>query len=155
MDMLIAIVGILAAGALQSRLPTLPWLGDVRLEFLPAVVVYVALTMRRRGALALALIAGLAQDAFSAAPFGITALAYGICAILMTSLREAVDRDLPWVQFSAGALTSMAGAILAFFVISISVGTVFKMIVVASLSGVLTVMSFFALDYARMTWGYE
>jgi cell shape-determining protein MreD len=95
------------------------------------------------------------QDAFSAAPFGITALAYGICAILMTSLREALDRDLPWVQFSAGMLTSMAGAILAFFVVSISVGTVFEMIVVASLSGAITVMSFFVFDYARMTWGYE
>jgi rod shape-determining protein MreD len=155
MDMLIAIVGIFAAGALQARLPALRWMGDVRVEFLPAVVVYVALTMRRRGALALALIAGLMQDAFSAAPFGISALAYGICAILMTSLREALDRDLPWVQFSAGVLTSMAVAILASFVISISVGTVFKMIVVASLSGVLTVMSFFVFDYARMTWGYE
>jgi rod shape-determining protein MreD len=155
MNTLIAIVGILAVGALQSRLPTLQWLGDVRLEFLPAVVVYVALTMHRRGALALALIAGLMQDAFSAAPFGITALAYGICAILMTGLREALDRDLPWVQFSAGTLTSMAGAILACFVISISVGTIFKMILVASLSGVLTVMSFLVLDYARMTWGYE
>jgi rod shape-determining protein MreD len=155
MDTLIAIVGILAAGALQSRLPTLQWLGDVRLEFLPAVVVYAVLTMRRRGALALALIAGLMQDAFSAAPFGITALAYGICAILMTTLREALDRDLPWVQFSAGALTSMAVAIFACFVISISVGTVFKMIVVASLSGAVTVMSFFLFDYARMTWGYE
>jgi len=153
--MLIAIVGIFAAGALQSRLPTLRWLGDVRLEFLPAVVVYAALTMQRRGALALALVAGLMQDAFSAAPFGITALAYGICAILMTALREALDRDLPWMQFSAGALTSLAVAILACFVISISVGTLFKMIVVASLSGGITVMSFFVFDYARMTWGYE
>jgi rod shape-determining protein MreD len=155
MNTFIVIVGILAAGALQSRLPTLQWLGGVRLEFLPAVVAYVALTMQRRGALALALIAGLMQDAFSAAPFGISALAYGMCAVLMTSLREALDRDLPWVQFSAGALTSMAAAILGCFVISISVGTVFKMIVVASLSGVLTVTSFFVFDYARMTWGYE
>jgi rod shape-determining protein MreD len=155
MDTLIAIVGILAVGALQSRLPAIQWLGDVRLEFLPAIVAYVALTVQQRSALALALVAGLMQDAFSAAPFGIAALAYGVCAILMTSLREALDRDLPWVQFSAGVLTSMAGAILAFFVVGISVGTVFKMMMVASLSGALTIVTFFALDYARMTWGYE
>jgi len=53
----------------------------------------------------------------------------------------------------AGALTSMAVAIIAFFVIGISFGVVFKMVLVASISGTVTVMLFFALDYARMVWG--
>jgi rod shape-determining protein MreD len=99
MTTLIAIAGILIAVALQARMPTLWWLGGVRVELLPALVVYAALTMHRRRALVLALVAGLAQDALSAAPFGISALAYGIATIVLTSLREALDRDLPWMQW--------------------------------------------------------
>jgi hypothetical protein len=88
----------------------------------------------------------------SAAPFGVSALAYGISAVLMTNLREILDRDLPWVQMGAGALTSMAVAIIAFFAVGISVGMVFKMVLVASISGIVTVILFFALDYAQMVW---
>ncbi len=153
MSTLIAIVGILIAAALQARLPTLWLFGGLRIEFLPALVAYTALTMPRGSTIAIALAAGLMQDALSAAPFGVSALAYGISAILMTSLREALDRDLPWVQMGAGALTSMAVAVIAFFVIGISFSAVFKMALVASISGMVTVMLFFALDYARLAWG--
>jgi cell shape-determining protein MreD len=153
MNTLIAIAGILIAAALQARMPTLWWLGGVRLEFLPPLVAYAALTMPRRRALMLALVAAMTQDALSAAPFGVSALAYGMAAVLLSSLRDALDRDLPWVQLGAGALMSAATAIIAFFVVGISVAAVLKMIVVASISGVLTVILFFALDYARMSWG--
>ena len=153
MNILIAIAGILLAAALQARMPTLWWLGGLRMELLPALVVYVALTMHRRRALALALVAGLMQDALSAAPFGISALAYGVAAVLMTNLREALDRDLPWIQLGAGALTSLAASIIPLFVVGISFGAVLKMLLIASISGVFTVMLFFALDYSRMVWG--
>ena len=153
MTTLIAIAGILIAAALQARMPTLWWLGGVRLEFLPALVAYASLTMPRRRAVALALVAGVMQDALSAAPFGVSALACGISALLMTGLRDALDRDLPWVQLGAGALTSAAAAVVAFFVIGVSFGAVFKMVVVASISGIIAVMLFFVLDYTRMAWG--
>jgi rod shape-determining protein MreD len=155
MTTLIAIAGILIAAALQARLPTLWWLGGVRVELMPALVVYAALSLHRRRALALALVAGLTQDALSAAPFGITALAYGISAIAATSLRDALDRDLPWMQWSAGALTSLIASIIAFFAIGISFGNLFKMLIVASAAGMATVVLFFVLDYARLAWGFE
>lgn len=155
MNTLIAIAGILIAVALQARMPTLWWLGGVHVELLPALVVYATLTMDRRRALVLALVAGLTQDALSAAPFGITALAYGISAIVITSLREALDRDLPWMQWSAGALTSITASIIAFFAVGISIGNVLKMLMAASIAGMATVVLFFVLDYARMAWGFE
>ena len=68
MNTLIAIAGILIAVALQAHLPTLRWLGGGHVELLPALVVYAASTMHRRRALALALVAGLTQDALSVAP---------------------------------------------------------------------------------------
>jgi rod shape-determining protein MreD len=155
MNTLVAIAGILFAVALQARMPTLSWLGGVRVEFLPALVVYAALTMHRRRALALALVAGLTQDSLSAAPFGISALAYGISTIVVTSLREVLDRDLPWVQWSAGAATSITASVIAFFVVGLSFGNLLKMLVAASISGAVTVVLFFAMDYARMAWGFE
>jgi rod shape-determining protein MreD len=155
MNTLTAIAAILIAVSLQARMPTLSWLGGVRMEFLPALVVYAALTMHRRRALVLALAAGLAQDALSAAPSGISALAYGISTIVATSLREALDRDLPWVQWSAGAATSISVSVIAFFAVGLSFGNLFRMLVVASISGAVTVVLFFAIDYARMAWGFE
>jgi rod shape-determining protein MreD len=153
MSTLIAIAGILITAALQVRMPTFWVFGGVRIEFLPALVAYVALTMPRGRAIAIAIFAGLMEDALSAGPFGLSALAYGVSAILMTTLREALDRDLPWMQMSAGALTSMAVAMAAFFAVGISFASIFKMLLVASISGLVTLILFFVLDYARMIWG--
>ncbi len=153
MTTLIAISGILIAAAVQARLPTCWWLGGVRLEFLPALVAYAMLTIPRHRAIMFALVAGMTQEALSAGPFGISALAYGMLAWLITGMRDALDRDLPWVQMGAGALASIAVAVVATFVVGVSVGAVFKMAFVASLSGLITVLLFFALDYARMVWG--
>lgn len=154
LNTLIALAGILIAAALQARVPTLGWLGGVRLEFLPALVVYAALTLPRRRAIGLALVAGMMQDALSAAPFGVSVLAYGLSALLITRTGDTLDRDLPWVQMGAGALTSIAVAVIAFFAVGISLGALFKMATVALISGAITVLVFFALDYARTAWGH-
>jgi rod shape-determining protein MreD len=153
MSTLIAIAGILITAALQVRMPTFWVFGGMRIEFLPALVTYAALTMHRGRAIAIAIFAGLMQDALSARPFGLSALAYGISAILMTTLREVLDRDLPWMQMSAGVATSAAVAVVAFFAVGISLASVFKMALVSSISGMVTVILFFVLDYARMIWG--
>ena len=153
MSLLLATAGILIAAALQARLPAVWLLGGQRIEFLPSLVVYAAFTMHRGRAIAIAITAGLLQDALSAGPFGLSALVYGIAAVLMTNIREVLDRDLPWVQLGAGALTSTAVAIIAFFIVGISFGAIFKMALVASISGVFTVLLFFTLDFARLAWG--
>jgi cell shape-determining protein MreD len=154
MTSLLFITGMMLAAALQARLPTLWWLGGVRLELLPPIVVYVSLTMTRGRAIVLALVAGMMQDAMSAAPFGLSVLAYGLSALLITGMGDVLDRDLPWVQMGAGALTSGAVAIIAFLAVGLSFGALVKLIVVAATSGITTVVLFFALDYARAVWGH-
>ena len=153
MNLLLAIAGVLITAALQARMPTIWLLGGMRVELLPALVVYAALTMHRGRAIAIALVAGLMQDALSAAPFGISALAYGSVAILVTDGREVLDRDLPWVQLGVGALTSVAVAFISFFAVGLSFAAIFKTAIVAAMSGVITMLVFFALDYGRMVWG--
>jgi rod shape-determining protein MreD len=150
MNTLIAIVTLLIAGAFQASLPTMWWLGGLRLELLPSLVVYGALTLHRGGALLLALCAGFIQDSLSAAPFGTTALIYGIAAVVMTGVREAFDRELAWVQIGAGALMAAAASAAACIVLGFSVGAVFKILLIAAMSGIITPVIFFVVDYARL-----
>jgi len=150
MNLLILTTGLFMLSALQARLPTMWWLGGMRLELLPALVAYGALTLRRSGALLLALCAGFMQDSLSAAPFGMTALIYGIVAIVMTGLRETFDRELPWVQIGAGALTATATSAAACVVLGFSAGAVFKILLIAAMSGLITPVIFLAVDYARI-----
>jgi rod shape-determining protein MreD len=144
MNVLLITVTLLLLTTLQVHLPTL--LG-LRLEFLPAFVAYAALTFRRGAALFLALIAGFLHDANSAAPFGLTALAYGIAAVLVSAMREALDRDLPPLQFIAGAIVSAIASLGGCLVVGFS----FKLIPVACLAGLITPAFFFAADYTRYT----
>jgi len=146
MNFLIPSASLLVFATLQSRLPTL--LG-FRVEFLPALVVYGALTFRRGSALCFALAVGFTQDALSAAPFGLTALAYGIAATILSSLRETFDRDLPWVQMGAGALASTAVSFVACCVVGFSIGAVAKTLVLAVIGAFVTPLVFFVLDYTR------
>ncbi len=142
MNFLLITVTLLTLATLQVRLPEM---FGLRLEFLPALVAYGALTFRRGNALWLALMAGFAQDALSAAPFGITALAFGLAAVLLAGLREALDRDMPPLQFAAGALVSASAAVAAFWVVGFS----FKILPVACLAGVVAPVFFFVADSTR------
>ena len=151
MNALIFIITLFGSAALQSRLPSLTWLGSVRLEFLPALVVYGALTLGKGRAYLLAASAGFIQDALSAAPFGISALSYVIATVVMLDLREVLDRDLPWIQMAAGALTSLTLSLAVWFVIGISFGIIFKSLLLAIISGIITPLLFFAMDFTRYT----
>ncbi len=147
MNTFILITSLLIGSALQARLPTLWWLGGLRIEFLPALVAYAALTLRRGRALLLALAAGCLQDALSAGPFGMTALMYGTFAVAIVTVREVLDRDLPWVQMGAGALAAGAASLAACAVIGFSISAIFKIMLVALASAVVTPLVFFAIDY--------
>ena len=142
MNFLLVTTALMLFATLQVRLPAM---FGIRLELLPALVAYGALTFRRGNAFLLALVTGFTQDALSAAPFGITGLAYGIAAIVLTAMGDVLDRDIPPLQFAAGALVSTAGAIAAFFVIGFS----FKILLVATVAGIITPLFFFAADYTR------
>ena len=117
---------------------TLPAMGGLRLELLPALVAVTALSLQRGPALLVALAAGFSQDALSAAPFGLTALAYGVVAVVLAGLRDSLDRDLPWVQMAAGGLLSATASLAALCVVGFSSSAVLKLVLLTGLSGLLT-----------------
>jgi hypothetical protein len=143
MNTLVVVTLVFILAVLQVRLPAV---FGLHVEFLPALVAYGALSFCRRNALLLALAAGFTQDTLSAAPFGITALAYGIAALLVTGLGDILDREMPALQFAAGASVSAAAALAAFCLVGFSFG----IIPVACLAGLLTLFFFFAAEYTRL-----
>ena len=149
MNFLIFTTSLLILATLQAHLSTLWWFGGLRIEFLPALVVYGSLTLRRGAALRLALATGFTQDALSAAPFGLTTLVYGIAATVLTSMGEALDRDQPGVQLGAGALTGAAVSFAACCVVGFSIGAIVKLLLLAAISAAVTPLLFLALDYTR------
>ncbi len=137
--------------ALQAALPSAWWLGGLRLELLPALVACGVLMLSRYpvSALALAIMAGLAQDALSATPFGLTALAYGSAAVVILLLDEILDPELPWVQMTAGAIASATAAAAACASLGFSAGTVGKLVVLALISAVITPLAYMLLALFR------
>lgn len=140
---------ILLAAGVQARLPAVPVLGGLRLEFLPALVAVAALTYRPGAAMGLALLAGLTQDALSAGPFGVTGLAYATVAFGITAMRDVMDPDLPWMQMAAGGALAGGVAVLGAGVAGFSATALLKILALGWWSALLTVVVFYAGDFCR------
>ncbi len=138
---------VLMLAAAQAALPMLWWLGGWRLEFLPALVAYGALTASRPSrAVLLAVLAGLALDSLSAGPFGLSVLGFGLPAAVLAGLGESLDRDLPWVQAGAGAWVAAFAAGVACAAAGPTFGALGKISVLAMLSAVMTPLLFFTME---------
>lgn len=149
MNFLLIATFVFLLTALQARLPTCWWLGGVRLELLPALVAYGAITFRhRRWALTLAATAGFLQDALSAGPFGNAAAAYVLVTFLLMGLARTFDRERLWMQMLSGALASLTASLTACTVAGFG-GAVPKILLLAGLSAVVAPLVFFALDFLR------
>ena len=150
MNFLLLTTMLFLSAALQARLPTLWWLGGLRLEFLPSLVAYGALTFHhRRWALTLAIVAGLFQDALSAGLFGGSALAYAGATLVLTALARNFDRDTFWMQLLAGALASIGASLAAVCVVGIHAGALGKLLLLAMISAAVTPPIFLLLDSLR------
>jgi len=143
MNTLFVLVLIPVLAGVQARLPAF---AGIRLELLPALVAYLALTFKHGRAIFCAFAAGCLQDALSAGPFGVTAFAYAIAAWVIASLGSVLDRNLPFVPLLAGIVASMAGAIGAFCIIGFTGAVFLKMIGVALVAGLLTIPVFLVVD---------
>ena len=150
MNFLLLTASLFVFAALQARLPTLWWLGGLRLELLPALVAFGALTFRhRRWALSLAIAAGLFHDALSAGPFGATAVAYAGATLALTPLAHNFDRDTFWMQLLAGGLASVSGSAAALCVVGVHAGALGKLLLLAMISAAVTPPVFLGLDSLR------
>ena len=115
---------LFAAGVLQAVGPTGPWLGGVRLPLLLAVVLHYALT---HGAcattLAVAVVAGLIQDALSQTPLGLSSLVFGAAGLFVAQFRHDVFHSAALLHAWVGGL-AVGGATLAQWALLSAAGTI-------------------------------
>jgi rod shape-determining protein MreD len=149
MNALFIILTLPVLAALQARLPSAWWLGGLRLELLPALVVYAALTLRRNGAIAFAFVAGFLQDSLSAGPFGLHAAVYASITVVLTGMHEMLDRELPGVQIGSGALMTASASLAACTAAGFPAGCMLKLIILTVFSTLITPVLFLALDALR------
>ena len=149
MNFLLITIALFLSATLQAKLPTLWWLGGIRLEFLPAFVAFAALTCKRGTAFMLALAAGFLQDALSAGPFGLTAIVYGALALLIARVCTVLDRDLPFVQMGSGALITATASLAACIAVGFPHGALLKILVLTTIASLLTPVLVFVFDFVR------
>ena len=149
MNGLLIILSLPVLAALQARLPTAWWLGGLRFEFLPALVVYAALTLRRGNAIAFAFCAGFMQDALSAGPFGLHAAIYATVTAVLTGMDDVLERELPWMQMGAAGITTAAASLASALVGRFSFGAVGKILVLTLFSMLITPVLFLVMDGLR------
>lgn len=77
-----------------------------QISLLPPLMVYVALSNSLPGIVLLSLVGGLANDAFSANPLGVTTLALATTGLLLHHNRDFVLRDQGYAQVAMGLLAS-------------------------------------------------
>ena len=77
-----------------------------QVNLLPALMVYVALSSSLPSVALLAIAGGLAQDAFSANPLGVTTLALALTGFLLHYQRDLVLRHQLYAQVMMGFLAS-------------------------------------------------
>ncbi len=125
-------------------------MGGVRLELMPSLVAYGALSLATaRYRFGYAMLAGLIQDSFSAsAPYGFSALSYGIAALILIRGERFLDRDLPWVQAGAAFLVAFVNGVIAILSSGwFSAGTIPKLALLGLLSAFLAPWLFAGIDY--------
>jgi rod shape-determining protein MreD len=80
-------------------------------DLLPALVVYAALTANLPTTLATALLGGLALDALSSGPFGLSVLPLSLLGVLLHIRRDLLLRESGWAQAFLGGTATLAVAV--------------------------------------------
>ncbi len=146
----------------QCTLANLVTWGGARLELMPALVAYAAMSTRWPLALWLALVGGVFLDALSANRLGISSVALVVIAFIGSRAQRLVLRNHVWAQMLVGLLSSLIASIVVWgsltvggFGWSLSVAGVTRVGQVALMSLVTAPLLFRLLDAMREKLGEE
>lgn len=97
---------------LESWLSGVRQLAAAQPDLMPALIIYAALHTNLGATIATAMLGGLAQDALSSGPFGLSMIPLTLLGVLLHRRRDVLLRDSLWAQ----ALLGGAGALTVFLV---------------------------------------
>ena len=146
----------------QCTLANLVTWGGARLELMPALVAYAAMSTRWPLALALALVGGVFLDALSANRLGISSVALVTVAFIGSRGQRLVLRDHWSAQMLVGGLASLLASLVLCSSLAVgglgwmlSLGGVARVAQVALMSLIAAPLLFRALDIVRERLGEE
>lgn len=114
MRLAVLLFGLFAAAIAQALLPAWTSIGLAKPPILLAAVVYYAFTRERERLLAVAVAAGVLQDALGMIPLGFSSAAFCLVGLLVDRFREKVFVFRVVTHFVVGALASgLVTALLA------------------------------------------
>lgn len=159
--LLLFVVTWLAVFASTQFAPLAGWLGTP-LSFVPAVIVYAALTNHLLLTTTLAVAAGLGLDSLSANRLGVSVLPMFLAGFLIHTRRHVILRDQTYAQFWLGLGTAVLVPLATWVIMSAGQRepihgwlTVWQLAVSGLLNGALCPACFVLFDALRRTFDYQ
>jgi cell shape-determining protein MreD len=133
-----------------------------QIDLLPALMVYAALHTNIFTVSLVAVMGGLWFDALSANPLGVSILPLFLVAFPIHLHRELILRDLPFAQFTLGAIASAVSPALVLMILlnsghqpAVGWGTFWQWIVMTVGGALATPLIFAFFGWCRRMLGYE
>jgi len=138
-----------------------PVLG-AQVDFLPALMVYTALTAGPGMVLTLAVVGGLLFDTLSVNPLGASVLPLILIGVLLQSRRDLLLREQLYAQFVLGAIASAAAPVVTILILLtleqsplLGWGSLWQWMVMSVGGGVATPVFFWMFDRLNHALGYQ
>lgn len=146
----------------QTQFPSVTqWVG-APLNFLPALIVYAALSCPLSVVAALAIGAGLSVDSLSANPLGVSVLPLFAVGLVFHLRQHLILRDQPYAQFWLGLAAAISAPLLTLVMLRLVsaqpiVGPflLWQLTVIGLLNGAVCPVLFWLLDTLRRTFDYS
>ena len=146
----------------EAALPGLRHLLGAQVDLLPALMVYAALNASLITVTALAVVAGLWFDAFSANPLGITILPLFAIGFVIFSRRDLILRELSFAQIVLGTVASAAVPLLTVLLLLtggksplLGWGSLWQWLVMTAGGAIATPVVFALFDWLNRAFGYR
>ena len=146
----------------QAALPGLRHLLGAQVDLLPAIMVYAALNADITVVAALAIFGGLAFDALSANPLGITILPLFVVGFVIFSQREFILRKVSFAQMVLGTVASAIVPVLTVLLLLtggkeplLGWGSLWQWLVMTAGGAVATPVIFALFDWGHRAFGYQ
>lgn len=118
MTIIIFLLVTLLGAALQAAVPAPAITGHAPLPFLPAIVIYYALTHRTSRTVTAALLIGILDDSLGMIPLGVSSFCYAAIGLVIARFRDVMTVHAPTTHAFLGALAHLAMTLVTWLLLA-------------------------------------
>ena len=159
-NILILVIALLVV-FLEATFEGVRRLAGAQFDLLPGLIVYTAMSARLGVVALAAVVSGLAYDAMSANPLGVSVLPLFVAGLVIHQKRQLLLRDQVFAQLVLGFAASGAVPLLALLVLHsagaeplIGWGSLWQLTVMTLIGGLFTPVYFWLFDRVRRALSY-